>query len=323
MALAQGLGSASRHQGLVVLADLALHADLALLHDAGDVVPGRPGAGRGAPHRDARPSTRCGPFAFAVDGRGYDLVLGLRRHRDWPVLRPRAVQAAHRQPAAQLPAGRGRRRRRSRGRRRGRLGRRRGAQRAGPIDRRRAPTSCWSSRHRRVIGHPPAGAAPSTSCIGRASRVDRLLPVVTRSATPGPGPRRDRRRHRRARRRARPDLAAAMPSPVFVRRPSRARRPAPGRGAAAPAAGRAGDRRVSRPCSTARPLRAGRTRRGGPMPVAAGSSVRGPTTRALGAMTGSAARPAGSEWPRVSGPGSWPGASRGRRGALPWRPRWP
>ena len=32
--------------------------------------------------------------AFDVDGRGYDLLLGLRRHRDWPVLRPRAVQAA-------------------------------------------------------------------------------------------------------------------------------------------------------------------------------------------------------------------------------------
>ena len=30
---------------------------------------------------------------FDTGDRGYDLLLGLRRHRDWPVLRPRAVQA--------------------------------------------------------------------------------------------------------------------------------------------------------------------------------------------------------------------------------------
>ncbi len=33
-------------------------------------------------------------MAFDTEARGYDLVLGLRRHRDWPVLRPRATQAA-------------------------------------------------------------------------------------------------------------------------------------------------------------------------------------------------------------------------------------
>jgi hypothetical protein len=93
MALAQGLGSSSRHLGLVVLADLALHADLALLHDAGDVVPGAQELVEA--HRTATPSIESvRAHAFRVDGRGYDLVLGLRRHRDWPVLRPRAVQAA-------------------------------------------------------------------------------------------------------------------------------------------------------------------------------------------------------------------------------------
>ena len=93
MALAQGLGTTSRHHGLVVLADLALHADLALLHDAGDVVPGLQELVEA--HRTATPSVEAvRAHAFAVDERGYDLLLGLRRHRDWPVLRPRAVQAA-------------------------------------------------------------------------------------------------------------------------------------------------------------------------------------------------------------------------------------
>jgi hypothetical protein len=93
MALAQGFGSNARHLGLVALADLALHADLALLHDAGDVVPGLQELVEA--HRTATPSVeQVRAHAFAVDGRGYDLILGLRRHRDWPVLRPRAVQAA-------------------------------------------------------------------------------------------------------------------------------------------------------------------------------------------------------------------------------------
>ncbi len=93
MAVAQGLGSASRHQGLVVLTDLALHADQALLHDVGDVTPGVQELVEA--HRTATPTVeQVRSFAFVVEGRGYDLVLGLRRHRDWPVLRPRAVQAS-------------------------------------------------------------------------------------------------------------------------------------------------------------------------------------------------------------------------------------
>src|SRR5205085_729703 len=40
IALAQGLGSDVRYGGLVLLADLALNADQAMLHDARDVVPG-------------------------------------------------------------------------------------------------------------------------------------------------------------------------------------------------------------------------------------------------------------------------------------------
>jgi hypothetical protein len=40
MALAQGLAADARHAGLVCLADLALHADHAMLHASPDVVPG-------------------------------------------------------------------------------------------------------------------------------------------------------------------------------------------------------------------------------------------------------------------------------------------
>jgi hypothetical protein len=93
MALAQGLAAPARQTGMVVLADLALHADQALLHDAGDVVPGVQELADA--HRGGVPTTDdIRSLTFAVDDRGYHLLLGLRRHRDWTVLRPRAVQAA-------------------------------------------------------------------------------------------------------------------------------------------------------------------------------------------------------------------------------------
>ncbi|MCB1003573.1 MAG: hypothetical protein KDB35_05245 [Acidimicrobiales bacterium] len=92
MALAQGLATDPRHRGLVLLADLALRADQALLHDAGDVVPGLQELVDA--HRNGVPTpTEVRRSTFAVDGRGYDLLLGLRRHRDWVTLRPRALQA--------------------------------------------------------------------------------------------------------------------------------------------------------------------------------------------------------------------------------------
>jgi MinD-like ATPase involved in chromosome partitioning or flagellar assembly len=93
MALAAGLAADPRDAGLVVLADLALHAQQALLHDAGDVVPGvveLAEAHRGQALDAAEVRSVC----FSVPGRGYDLLLGLRRHRDWTALRPRALAAA-------------------------------------------------------------------------------------------------------------------------------------------------------------------------------------------------------------------------------------
>jgi MinD-like ATPase involved in chromosome partitioning or flagellar assembly len=93
MALAAGLAADPRDAGLVVLADLALHAQQALLHDAGDVVPGvveLAEAYRGAALDAAEVRSVC----FSVPGRGYDVLLGLRRHRDWTALRPRALAVA-------------------------------------------------------------------------------------------------------------------------------------------------------------------------------------------------------------------------------------
>jgi hypothetical protein len=93
MALAAGLAADPRDAGLVVLADLALHAQQALLNDAGDVVPGvveLADAFRGTALDAAAVRSMC----FAVPARGYDLLLGLRRHRDWTALRPRALAAA-------------------------------------------------------------------------------------------------------------------------------------------------------------------------------------------------------------------------------------
>jgi hypothetical protein len=93
MAAAQGLGRDVRFATGVLLADLSLDADLAMLHDAEDVVPGvlelveAHRAGRVAPEQ-------VRSFTFEIPERGYDLLLGLRRHRDWTAVRPRAFEAA-------------------------------------------------------------------------------------------------------------------------------------------------------------------------------------------------------------------------------------
>jgi hypothetical protein len=91
MALAQGFATDTRHGGSVLLADLALRADLAMYHDARDVVPGLQEMVEA--HRTGVPSpTELRRLVFDTDERGYHLLLGLRRHRDWAVLRPRTVE---------------------------------------------------------------------------------------------------------------------------------------------------------------------------------------------------------------------------------------
>ena len=93
-----------------MLADLALDAHQALLHDAGDVVPGVLELVE-ASRASALPPHEVRGLCFTVAARGYDLLLGLRRHRDWTALRPRAVAAgldglrrAYRQVVADVDA---------------------------------------------------------------------------------------------------------------------------------------------------------------------------------------------------------------------------
>ena len=190
MALAAGLAADPRDRGLVVLADLALHAHQALLHDAGDVVPGAARAGRGPPGRGAAAPTRCGACASRCATRGYDLLLG-------PAPPPRLDGAAApgprrraRRPAPRLPAGGGRRRRRRRGR----------ATSAGRPTSRTA--TCWPARRSAdadlvlVVGVPGVAGAPlpaaggRATCSSSASTAAGSCPSSTgRPARPGCGPR--------------------------------------------------------------------------------------------------------------------------------------
>ncbi|MEO5839186.1 MAG: hypothetical protein ABIQ73_29755 [Acidimicrobiales bacterium] len=93
MAIAQGIAHDPRNRGLVALVDLALDADQALLHDAGDVAPGLQELVEA--HRAGTPPVHdVHDFLFDVERRGYSLLVGLRRHRDWTVIRPKAFSAA-------------------------------------------------------------------------------------------------------------------------------------------------------------------------------------------------------------------------------------
>jgi hypothetical protein len=93
IALAQGLGTDVRFGGRVVLADLALRADQALLHDAGELGPGIQELVEA--HRLGHPEPgEVRSYTFEVTARGYRLLLGLRRPAAWSALRPRATDAA-------------------------------------------------------------------------------------------------------------------------------------------------------------------------------------------------------------------------------------
>lgn len=92
IALAQGVADDPRDAGHVLLADLALHAEQAMLHDARDVAPGV--SELVDAYRAGRPSGDLRSFAYRVDERRYDLLLGLRQARGWAALRRRAVEAA-------------------------------------------------------------------------------------------------------------------------------------------------------------------------------------------------------------------------------------
>jgi hypothetical protein len=93
IALAQGLASDPRYAGGVLLADLARHADQAMLHDAMDLGPGVQELVEA--HRVRRPDPEeVRRTTFGVPRRGYLLLLGLRQPEGWSALRPRAVDAS-------------------------------------------------------------------------------------------------------------------------------------------------------------------------------------------------------------------------------------
>ncbi len=93
MALAQALGDDVQAIGPVLLADLRLNAELAMLHDVRDVAPGIQELVEA--HRSGQPSVEATrALAWVVDERRYHLLLGLRRPRFWPALRPQSFEAA-------------------------------------------------------------------------------------------------------------------------------------------------------------------------------------------------------------------------------------
>ncbi len=90
IALAQGL---ARSGQATALADLSLRGEQAMLHGAPDVGPGIQELTEA--HRSATLSpTEVVAMTWQVEARGYHLLLGLRRRRSWPTVRPRAFERA-------------------------------------------------------------------------------------------------------------------------------------------------------------------------------------------------------------------------------------
>ena len=95
MSIAQAFGrwSPAPHRPTTVLADFCLQAEQAMLHDTQRVTPGLQelvDAHRGETLDPDHIQHMC----FNVEGRGYDLLIGLRRRRLWNTLRPVACQQA-------------------------------------------------------------------------------------------------------------------------------------------------------------------------------------------------------------------------------------
>ena len=93
MSIAQGLAGDPRYADVVCLADLALRADQGALHDVGDVVPSVVELTEA--HRSGTlGAEQVRDLTWDVAERGYRLLLGLRRSREWTAVRPRSFAAA-------------------------------------------------------------------------------------------------------------------------------------------------------------------------------------------------------------------------------------
>jgi septum formation inhibitor-activating ATPase MinD len=92
MGIAQASGS-NASLTRVLLADFCLRAELAMLHDTQVVSPGLQELVEGHRLHTLDPE-QVRALCFSVDGRGYDILLGLRRKRFWTALRPSALVSA-------------------------------------------------------------------------------------------------------------------------------------------------------------------------------------------------------------------------------------
>ena len=92
IAVAQQLSTDGAHQP-VLLADLALRADQAMLNDVRDIVPGVQELVEAHRGRHLGPD-EVRALTFDIAPRGFHLLLGLRRSRYWATLQPRAFEAA-------------------------------------------------------------------------------------------------------------------------------------------------------------------------------------------------------------------------------------
>ena len=92
MCLSTGLAADASNRGLVLLADLALDADQAMMHDSRDVIPGLQELLE-AFEQGRRGRELLRSIVFEPEGRGYQLLLGLRRHRDWTAVRRSSLEA--------------------------------------------------------------------------------------------------------------------------------------------------------------------------------------------------------------------------------------
>jgi hypothetical protein len=92
MAVAQA-GGQSPAFSRVLLADFCLSAELAMLHDTQAVSPGLQEVVEAHRTKTLDPE-QLRALCFHVDGRGYDLLLGLRRRRFWTAIRPSALASA-------------------------------------------------------------------------------------------------------------------------------------------------------------------------------------------------------------------------------------
>jgi hypothetical protein len=92
LAVAQALAEV-RVPGSVAAVDGARRADLGMLVDVGDVIPGLPDLVEAHRHDEPDPEV-VRSLLYRIAGRGHDLLLGGRRAHDWTAMPARSVRAA-------------------------------------------------------------------------------------------------------------------------------------------------------------------------------------------------------------------------------------